>query len=47
MENINMISLAIVIYILGFSFIVFALDFFLRLTLNREEKTKKGENNKK
>ena len=42
MENINMISLAIVIYILGVSIIVFSLDFVIRLLISREEDNKKG-----
>ena len=40
MGNINMISLAIVIYILGVSIIVFSLDFAIRLLINREENNK-------
>ena len=42
MGNINVISLAIVIYILGVSTIVFSLDFVIRLLINREENNKKG-----
>lgn len=40
MGNINVISLAIVIYILGVSTIVFSLDFVIRLLINREENNK-------
>mgnify|MGYP000965739327 FL=1 len=40
MGNINIISLAIVIYILGVSIIVFSLDFVIRLLINREEDNK-------
>ena len=40
MGNINIISLAIVIYILGVSIIVFSLDFVIRLLINREENGK-------
>ena len=40
MNNINMISLAIVIYILGVSIIIFGLDFTIRLLINREENNK-------
>lgn len=40
MGNINVISLAIVIYILGVSIIVFSLDFVIRLLISREEDNK-------
>lgn len=43
MRNINIISLAIVIYILGVSIIVFSLDFIIRLLISREEDNKKGK----
>ena len=42
MDNINIISLVIVIYILGVSIIVFSLDFVIRLLISREEDNKKG-----